>query len=122
MKTRFNSFLTVLVILMMTSVAGFSQEKKVDLRSPEVQKEVFNQILTDHQLMMNFMEQMNKSENAMKMMMGNMMNCCNADSSTCKDMSAIVAEHDKVLQQMGKYLDEKEDSKYVVRERKYKHR
>lgn len=123
MKARINSFLTALVFLVMTTVSVFSQENKIDLKSPEVQKQVFNQILNDHQLMMNFMEQMKTNENAQKMMMSDIMMKCDMDSSMCKNMSAIMAEHDKILEQVGKVLDEKKDSKYTVKKRpKYQHK
>ena len=123
MKTNIKSIIAVVVIMLITTSLGFSQEKKIDLSSPEVQKEVFNQILNDHQLMMNFMEQMKTNDHAMKMAMSDMMKCCDMDASTCKDMSAIMAEHDKILEQVGKILDEKEDAKYTVQKKpRYHHK
>lgn len=122
MKTQIVSFLAAIVILIMTTAAAFSQENKVDLKSPEVQKQVIDLILNDHALMQNFMEQLKTNDKAMKMVMSDMMMKCDMDASTCKNMSAIMAEHDKLLEQIGKVLDEKENSKYVVRERRYKHK
>ena len=107
----------------MTTVAALSQENKVDLKSPEVQKQVFDQIMNDPQLLQIFMDQLKTNEQAQKMMMSGMAMTCDMDSSTCKNMSEIMAEHEKILEQMEKILDEKKDSKYVVQKRpRYVHK
>ncbi len=122
MKTGIQLILMSLVILLMTTGTGFSQEKKIDLKSPEVQYQVFNQILNDHQLMQDFMGKMKANDHAMKMMMSDMMMKCDMDASMCKNMTAMIAEHDKILKQLGKTLDEK-DSEYVVQKRpRYRHK
>ncbi len=51
MKTKNILILESMVILLMISVAGFSQESMVDLKSSEIQEQVFDQILNDHQLL-----------------------------------------------------------------------
>ena len=107
MKTNVKQILMSLAILLVVTVNGYAQEKTIDLNSPEVRTQVFDQILNDHQLMMDFMAKMNTNDHAMNMMMGNMMKCCDTDSSACKNMSAMMAEHDKVLEQLGKELDKK---------------
>lgn len=122
MKTGIQLILMNVVILLVTTGTGFSQEKKIDLKSPEVQSQVFNQILNDHQLMQDFMEKMKTNDHAMKMMMSDMMMKCDMDASMCKNMTAMMAEHDKILEQLGKVLDEK-DSEYVVQKRpRYRHK
>jgi hypothetical protein len=51
-----------------------------------------------------------------------MMMKCDMDASMCKNMTAMIAEHDKILKQLGKTLDEK-DSEYVVQKRpRYRHK
>jgi hypothetical protein len=49
----------------LNTIAGISQENKIDLKTPEIQQHVFSQILNDKDLMQNFVVQLQKNEDVM---------------------------------------------------------
>ncbi len=61
---------TIFVAVLLLTVNGYSQNISVKalLNKPETKNEVFNTILGDHQLMMEFMTAMKGNEHAMMMM------------------------------------------------------
>jgi hypothetical protein len=123
MKTRINSFIIGLVIFTMTSIAGISKENKIDLKTPEIQQQVFSQILNDKDLMQNFVVQLQKNEDAMDVMMSSIMMKCCTDSTMYKNLSKKISDHDQILEQLGKVLLEKDDSNYTKMPRpRYKHK
>lgn len=123
MKTRINPFMAGLVIFIMTSVAGISQESKIDLKSTEIQQKVFNQILNDNDLLKSFIAQLQTNEDAKNVIMSNMMMKCSKNSCMCKNLTEKMSEHDMILEQLGKLLLEKNDTKYAVKPRpRYKHK
>ena len=117
MKTRIKSFVAGLVIFIMTTVAGISQEITIDLKSDETQQQVFTQILNDNELLTSFIKQLHANENAMNTVMSKMMMQCCTDSSICKNLTEQISEHDEILEQLGKVLLEKENSNYSVQPR-----
>ncbi len=64
---------TILVVVLLLTLNGYSQKTDVKalLDKPETRTEVFNSILGNHQLMMEFMTAMKGNEHAMMMMQGN---------------------------------------------------
>ncbi len=51
-----------------------------------------------------------------------MMKCC-TDSTMCKNLSKKISDHDQILEQLGKVLLEKDDSKYTIKPRpRYNHK
>jgi len=64
---------TIFVAVLLLTVNGYSQNTSVKalLDKPEAKNEVFNTILGDHQLMMEFMTAMKGNEHAMMMMQNN---------------------------------------------------
>lgn len=110
MKTHVKQIIIGVVIIFMTSKAGFSQENKIDLKAPEIQQQVFSQILNDKDIMLNFFAKVQMHEDAMDVMMSSMMVKCCTDSTTCKNLSKKISEHDQILEQLGKVLLEKEAS------------
>lgn len=116
-------FLVSFVILILTTVSGFSQESKVDLKSPEVQSQVFNQILNNRQLMQAFMDTMKTNNETMDVMVSDMGKKCDMSPSDCNHLFAMVAKHNDTLNRLKKFLDEKEASANTPQSRpKYKHR
>jgi hypothetical protein len=116
-------FLTSFVILILTTVSGFSQESKVDLKSPEVQSQVFNQIINDRQLMHAFMDTMKTNNETMNVTVSDMGKKCHISPSDCNHLFALVAKHNDTLNRLKKFLDEREASANTAQSRpKYRHR
>lgn len=141
MKTRISYLAAIMVLSIMATASGFAQQGSIDLKTPEVRDKVFDQILNDHELMMNFMNRLRTNEHAMMMMksgmtnqdtdnpeemsgmMSDMMMKCDMDSSMCRNMTSMMAEHDKILEQLSKVLSEKEDAQYELRKKpQHRHR
>ncbi len=57
----------------------------------------------------------------MKVMMSEIIVECDIDSTACKNGSKILAEQEKILEQLGKILDEKNTKHVVQKNRRYKH-
>lgn len=72
MKT-IRTITTIFVAVLLLTVSGYSQNTDVKalLSKPETKTEVFNAILSDHQLMTEFMTAMKGNEHAMMMMQNN---------------------------------------------------
>jgi len=123
MRTLFNPIIISVIIFAMTSIAGISQENKIDIKAPEIQQQVFSQILNDKDLLQKFVAQLQTNEEAMDVMLSSMMMKCCTDSSTCKNLSKKISDLDQILEQLGKVLLEKDDSKYTIKPRpRYKHK
>lgn len=116
-------FLASFVILILTTVSGFSQESKFDLKSPEVQSQVFNQLLNDRHLLQAFLETMKTNDQTMNMMVSDMEKKCDMSPSDCHYLFAMMAKHNDTLNMLKKFLDEREASASSVQSRrKYKRR
>lgn len=118
-----------LIFSMMTFLAfnSFGQNENVKelLEKPESRNEIFNAILSDHKLMMDFKKAMEGNEHAMMMMketnqmmsqegkvemqqehqmmdhskmMANMMEMCKQDTALCNKMANMMAEHPDMIQ------------------------
>jgi len=123
MKTHIKQFIVGVVIFVMSSIVGISQENKIDLKAPEIQQQVFSQILNDKDIMLNFLAQLQTNEDAMDVMMSSMLMKCCPDSSACKILSKKLSDQDQILEQLGKVLLEKDDAKYTIKPRpRYKHK
>ncbi len=92
----------ILLIIPFWVTNGLAQEKDIAalLNNSETRSEIFNKILNDHQLMMDFMDAMQKSDHAMMMMKENPMMTGN---QTMGDMQ-MNSEH----QMMGTMHDNSE--------------
>jgi len=104
------------------------------LDKPETRTEIFNTILNDHQLMMEFMNAMKKNDHAMmmmkenssimgddskgdmemgdehhmmRMMMDSMMVMCEQDSIMCNEMIDMMSEHPHMIQMSMQKIKEK---------------
>ena len=109
------------------AVNSLAQEKEVTdlLSNSESRTTIFNEILNDHQLMMDFMDAIKDNPHAMMMirsdsammgnsamggkhmnwdnqMMGNMMDMCDKDSTRCEHMAEVMSEHTHMMMDMQK--------------------
>jgi hypothetical protein len=123
MNSHYKTLLAGLLIILLTSAVGFSQEKGIDIKKPDIQIQVFDQILNDNDLIDDFITRLQSNQDAMKYFMSKMMLKCCTDSAMCETLTEKVSEHDEILEQLGKVLMEKEDSNYTVTPRSiYKHK
>lgn len=123
MNLHYKTLLAGLLIILLTSAVGFSQEKGIDIKKPDIQIQVFDQILNDNDLIDDFITRLQSNQDAMKYFMSKMMLKCCTDSAMCETLTEKVSEHDEILEQLGKVLMEKEDSNYTVTPRSiYKHK
>ena len=123
MNLHYKTLLAGLLIILLTSAVGFSQEKGIDIKNPDIQIQVFDQILNDNDLIDDFITRLQSNQDAMKYFMSKMMLKCCTDSAMCETLTEKVSEHDEILEQLGKVLMEKEDSNYTVTPRSiYKHK
>jgi len=114
--------ITMIFLLMsFWALNSFSQNEDVTglLGKPETRTEIYRAILNDHQLMMEFMNEMKSSDHAMMMMkenasgkepagntemgdsaqmMGNSMGICKMDSTMCQGMANMTGEHPNMMQ------------------------
>ena len=123
MNLHYKTLLAGLLIILLTSAVGFSQEKGIDIKKSDIQIQVFDQILNDNDLIDDFITRLQSNQDAMKYFMSKMMLKCCTDSAMCETLTEKVSEHDEILEQLGKVLMEKEDSNYTVTPRSiYKHK
>jgi hypothetical protein len=123
MNSHYKTLLAGLLIILLTSAVGFSQEKGIDIKKPDIQIQVFDQILNDNDLIDDFITRLQSNQDAMKYLMSKMMLKCCTDSAMCDTLTEKVSEHDEILERLGKVLLEKEDSNYTVKPRpRYKHK
>jgi hypothetical protein len=114
-----------LIFSMMLSLAansfGQNENLKELLANPESRNEIFNIILNDHKLMMDFRKAMGENEHAMMMMQGNsqmmsqegkvemtkehqlmdhskMMGICKQDTAMCNKVVKMMAKHPDMMQ------------------------
>jgi hypothetical protein len=99
---------------------GQNENFKELLANSESRNEIFNTILNDHKLMMDFKKAMSENEHAMMMMQGNsqmvsqegkvemtkkhqmmeqskMMNICKQDTALCNKVVKMMAEHPDMM-------------------------
>jgi hypothetical protein len=93
MKANLKLILMSLAIVLLATATGFSQEKKIDLKSPDVQGQVFNQILNDHQTMENFIAALKTNDHALKMVTAGITPSSETNANTCCNMMAMMAGH-----------------------------
>ena len=120
----------ILSTLFLVTFNGISQKVEVKglLEKPETRSEIFNTILNDHQLMMEFMQEMKGNEHAsmmmqnekpqmgemmgsnpdmMKKMMGNMMDMCEKDSVMRSTMVDMMTQHPEMMKCMKQKMEDK---------------
>lgn len=92
------TIITIFVAVLLLTVNGYSQNTKVKtlLNKPETRTEVFNTILGDHQLMMEFMTAMKGNEHAMMMMNQNNQMMKQADNKEGKNENQMMG-HDHIM-------------------------
>jgi len=109
--------------------SGYSQNTDIKglLDKPETRTEIFNTIVGDHGLMMEFMKTMKGSEHAtmmmkdnnqmmgmmkdnpgmMQKMMSNMMDMCEQDSTMRCNMANMISKHPKMMSMITQQIEPK---------------
>lgn len=126
MKTQIKRlFITLSMIIFVVNVHAQNQVATELLNNPQKQDEIFNAILDNHDLMMKFMAKMKENKHAMsmmkshssmdetnhgemKMMMDNMMNMAENDSSMCRNMMKMIMEKPNMMKMMMEKMHEKD--------------
>ncbi len=104
-----------MITLFTFNVLGQSDDVKTLMENRETREEVFSTILNDHNLMMEFMDQMSGNAHAMAMMRGNreMMMNFKDDSHTQSrsmgsghgNMMGMTSDNSESIQKMGHLMD-----------------
>ncbi len=130
---------------------SFGQNANVKelLEKPESRNEIFNTILNDHKLLMEFRKAMNENEHAMMMMQGNsqmmsqkvkvemnkehhmmdhskmmanMMTICKLDTAMCSKMANMMTEHPDMMQKCMQKMEMKNsESKSEKKDHNHQH-
>ena len=122
MKANLKLILMSLAIVLLATAAGFSQEKEIDLKSPDVQGQVFNQIINDHQVMENFIKVLKTNDHAMKMVTDGLTASSKTNTSSCKNMMAMMKGYDGVQGAVNTSEKNSNEKANEQHRHKYKHK
>lgn len=135
-----------IVLFLAVNSFGQNENYKELLANSESRNEIFNTILNDHKLMMDFKKAMSENEHAMMMMQGNsqmvskegkvemtkehqlmdnskMMDICKQDTALCNKVVKMMAEHPDMMQKcMQKMEMMNSESKSEKTEHNHQHK
>jgi hypothetical protein len=135
-----------IVLFLAVNSFGQNENYKELLANSESINEIFNTILNDHKLMMDFKKAMSENEHAMMMMQGNsqmvskegkvemtkehqlmdkskMMDICKQDTALCNKVVKMMAEHPDMMQKcMQKMEMMNSESKSEKTEHNHQHK